>query len=79
MYAIRSYYDGILAAAAQAGAGVALLPRYVAAGVPGLVELPAGRPLPAREVWLAVHDDVRRAPRVRAVIDWLAEASYNFV
>ncbi len=70
----RSNDNGILAAAAQAGAGVALLPRYVAAGVPGLVELPAGRPLPAREVWLAVHDDVRRAPRVRAVIDWLAEA-----
>lgn len=69
---LRSNDDAILAAAAQAGVGVALLPRYLAQ--PGLVELPTDRPLPRREAWVAVHDDVRRAPRVRAVIDFLAGA-----
>lgn len=70
----RSNDNGILAAAARAGVGVALLPRYLAEAEPGLVALNPGRPLPSREIWLAVHDDVRRAPRVRAVIDFLAEA-----
>jgi hypothetical protein len=29
--------------------------------------------VPFREAWLVVHEDVRRAPRVRAVMDILIE------
>lgn len=71
--AFRSNDNSILAAAARAGVGVALLPRYVAEAEPGLVALDPGRPLPSREIWLAVHNDVRRAARVRATIDFLAD------
>jgi DNA-binding transcriptional LysR family regulator len=59
-----------LLAAARAGVGVAVLPRFLADGDPGLVRL--GGPEPVNhELWLLVHGDLRRTPRVRAVIEWL--------
>ena len=49
---------------------VAVLPRFVAELEPGLVRLDG--PDPAHhELWLLVHGDLRRTPRVRAVIDWV--------
>ena len=61
-----------LLAAARAGLGVALLPRFAADGDPGLRELDG--PVPAgHELWLLVHGDLRRAPRVRAVLEWVDE------
>lgn len=59
-----------LAAAARAGLGVAVLPRYLADAEPGLVRLRGPEPVP-HELWLLVHGDLRRAPRVRAVIEWV--------
>jgi DNA-binding transcriptional LysR family regulator len=56
--------------AARAGAGVAVLPGFVAEGDPGLVRLEGPEAAP-HELWLLVHGDLRRTPRVRAVIDWL--------
>ncbi len=56
-------------AAARAGFGVALLPRWLAGGDAGLQRLPSAVPTPTREVWLAVHRDLKDVPRVRAVID----------
>ena len=44
------------------------VPRYAAAGAPGLVVL--APPCPGRrKLWLVMHDDVRRSPHVRAVAD----------
>ncbi|AQT54187.1 LysR family transcriptional regulator [Burkholderia orbicola] len=66
--------------ACAAGAGVALLPRFLVddpaahAGAP-LVELTAApRCDIEREIWLVVHPDVRRSPRVQRVADAIADA-----
>lgn len=82
--------------ACVAGAGVALLPRFLVdtsateadadAGTPALadpslstaaalVELTsAPRCDVEREIWLVVHPDVRRSPRVQRVADAIADA-----
>ncbi|WP_225770777.1 LysR family transcriptional regulator [Inquilinus sp. Marseille-Q2685] len=61
------------AAAARAGWGVALLPRFLGDPDPGLapVDLPALPP--PREVWLLIRPDLAEVPRVRAVADALAD------
>ncbi|GAU03968.1 LysR substrate binding domain protein [Burkholderia stabilis] len=73
--------------ACAAGAGVALLPRFLvddslaeAGAAPSstpapLVELTsAPRCNIEREIWLVVHPDVRRSPRVQRVADAIADA-----
>lgn len=59
-----------LQAAAGAGVGVAVLPCFIADRDPRLVRLEGPEPVP-HELWLLVHGDLRRTPRVRAVIEWL--------
>jgi DNA-binding transcriptional LysR family regulator len=61
------------AAAARAGYGIALLPRFVAAGDQGLVQVLPGERLPERDLWLLIRRNLMRVPRVRAVADYLAE------
>lgn len=61
-----------LHAAAAAGIGVALLPHVLAADDPRLEHLEEA-PEATREIWLAVHPDLARAPRARLVIDHLVE------
>ncbi|WP_266157055.1 LysR family transcriptional regulator [Dyella silvatica] len=62
----------IQAVAAQGGVGVAALPHFLGTQF-GLVTVPMkGAPL-ERDVWLAVHRDVRNLPRIRAVMTFLAE------
>jgi len=73
-FSFRTNSQTTQAAAARAGYGVALLPRYiVAAHEPDLVEVSLGGRLPEREVWLLVRRDLTRVPRVRAVTDYLVE------
>ena len=59
--------------AARAGVGIAALPRFLGEGDAGLAALASKEKPVVREVWLAVHDDLRGAPRVRAVMEFLAE------
>jgi DNA-binding transcriptional LysR family regulator len=56
---------------ARAGAGLACLPVLVARDAPELVRLTSPAP-PIREIWLGVHRDMQRAPRIRAVLDFLS-------
>ncbi|HTH16036.1 MAG TPA: LysR family transcriptional regulator [Magnetospirillum sp.] len=65
-----------LAAAARAGVGIAVLPDFLARGDSHLRKwpAPADLPPPRRSLWLVVHDDLRRSARIRAVMDFLAEA-----
>ena len=59
----------IVLEAARSGAGIAVLPCYLADGDPKLRRV--GPPLKevAPEQWLLVHRDLRALPRVRAVMD----------
>lgn len=59
-------------AAVRSGVGVAALPCFLAADDPELVRLPVDTAPPERELWLIAHADVRRAPAVRAVMDFVA-------
>ena len=58
-------------AAAEAGMGLAILSRFMGDGT-GLVRLPTRGPPPVREIVLAVHNDIRHTPRIRAVTDIIA-------
>ena len=51
------------------GAGIAALPDYLAAGL----IIPDSNCPVQRELWMVIHDDVRKAPRVRRTADLLAE------
>jgi len=68
----RSNSTAALQGAARQGVGLALLPRYMGDADPALRRLESAEP-PTYEVWLLVHRDLRRTPRVRAVIEWLDE------
>jgi DNA-binding transcriptional LysR family regulator len=73
-FSFRTGSQTTQAAAARAGYGVALLPRYiVATHEPDLVEVFLGGRLPQREVWLLVRRDLKNVPRVRAVTDYLVD------
>jgi DNA-binding transcriptional LysR family regulator len=72
-FAFRANSQTTQAAAARAGFGVALLPRYLAAGDPDLVPVSLTKRLPDREIWLVIRRDLRNVPRVRAVTDYLVE------
>ena len=59
-----------LLAAARLGVGVALLPCFIADRQPSFVPLGGAEPM-FHELWLLVHGDLRRTPRVKAVIEWV--------
>src|SRR5262249_11950873 len=73
-FSCRTNSQTTQAAAARAGYGVALLPRYVVTThEPDLVEVSLGGRLPERDVWLLIRRDLAKVPRVRAVADYLVE------
>lgn len=59
--------------AVRAGMGMAALPRFLGDQDPALVRISGLAEAPTRPLWLLVHPDVRRSPRVRAIIDALAD------
>jgi DNA-binding transcriptional LysR family regulator len=61
-----------LVGAARASAGVAVLPRYLGDADPSLQHLPMPAE-PSTPLWLTVHRDLKQTPRVRAVLDFLAQ------
>lgn len=68
-----SSFSLALLAATRAGAGVAVLPRYLGDGDATLRRI-AMPEEPTEPVWLTVHRDLRDTPRVRALLDFLGEA-----
>jgi DNA-binding transcriptional LysR family regulator len=69
---LRSNDLAIQAAAAAAGVGIAVLPDFMGGQDNRLARLPHSGAALEREVWVAVHNDLRHAPRVRAVMAFLA-------
>ncbi|MBW0007884.1 MAG: LysR family transcriptional regulator [Sphingomonas sp.] len=59
--------------AIRSGLGIAVLPCVVADAEPDLVQCTPARDDHGRTMWLVTHERVRKAPRVRAVIDFLYE------
>jgi DNA-binding transcriptional LysR family regulator len=61
-----------LAEAAASGMGLVLLPCYVGAAIPGLVQLTPALPELERELWLLSRPD-RDAARIRTFVDYCTE------
>ena len=59
------------AAATRAGVGLAVLPHFLGDGDPTLVRHDAKTGQVGRDVWMVVHRDLRRAPAIRAVMEFL--------
>lgn len=70
---MRSNSASARAAAAAAGLGIALLPRLIADGDARLTRIEAAPP--AHDLWLVSHRDLAAVPRVRAMLDYLAEVA----
>ena len=71
--ALRSDSVSAMYAATTAGTGIALLPCLVADHDRQLVRVPVeGGPEP-RQIWQAVHKDLRDSARIRAVLDFLGK------
>lgn len=62
-----------LLSAVRSGFGIAVLPCIVADADPDLIRCLPPRPDHGRILWLLTHDRVRKEPRVRAVMDFLAD------
>jgi len=58
--------------ACRAGLGVTVLPHFIARGDPELVVLNDGAAPLQRDIWLVVHPDVRRSPRVQCIAELIA-------
>jgi len=63
-----------LAQAVAAGMGVGHLPCFVGDAQPGLVRLAPPDPAHASDLWILTHPDLRHTPRVRVLLDHLADA-----
>lgn len=68
--AVRSNDLRIQALAAAGGAGIVCLPAFIA-NEHGLVRVDPEAPTLNLDVWMAVHEDVRDTPRIRAVTDFV--------
>ncbi|MCB5423921.1 LysR family transcriptional regulator [Altererythrobacter sp. CC-YST694] len=72
--AFRSNDLAALHAAAAQGMGMAALPRFIGDGDERLTRIPVDAAGATRDIWLLVHPDLRRSPRIRVAFDYLAEA-----
>ncbi len=68
---LRSSSTRALVHATRAGAGIGLLPAMFVRPEDRLIELPLPTVVPAREMWIVVHRDLRRSPPIRAVHGWV--------
>jgi DNA-binding transcriptional LysR family regulator len=60
--------------ACLAGAGLCVLPDFIATKEPGLVRILPDAVHLELSLWLVVHADIRRLARIRAVMDLIVEA-----
>jgi DNA-binding transcriptional LysR family regulator len=70
-YALRTNSFAVLERAAMAGAGVAVLPCFLADGREDLVRLDPSQDVSARSLWIVVHAELATQTRVRAVVDFV--------
>ena len=82
---LRKHGDGVaimvdsvlsLRAAVRSGTGIGIMECYLGDGDPDL-ERVWDEPVLTEPWWLVVHRDLRRAARIRAVMDFLIELTEN--
>ncbi|MDY8110212.1 LysR family transcriptional regulator [Fulvimarina sp. 2208YS6-2-32] len=73
---LRYRVDSVLglAAAIEAGIGIGHLPCFIGDRSPVLSRLAPPEPEFATDLWLLTHESLRRAPRVRAFMDFVSDA-----
>ncbi|MBY0393758.1 MAG: substrate-binding domain-containing protein, partial [Novosphingobium sp.] len=71
--AARSNSRDMQAQLCALGTGLAVLPRPLGDATPGIEALDIGAEPPTRDTWLGYHRDLRRLPRLRAMVDLLIE------
>jgi DNA-binding transcriptional LysR family regulator len=71
--AARSNNREVQARLCALGVGLAVLPAPLGDGTAGLERVDLGEPPPTRDTWLGYHRDMRRARRVRALVDLVVE------
>jgi DNA-binding transcriptional LysR family regulator len=70
----RSNSNEAQAAAARAGFGAVMLPRYLGDTDTGLREVTIIPPLPPRDLWILSPRELSKVPRLRAVVNGISEA-----
>ena len=70
---LRTNSPHTLLAAARAGAGVAVVPRFMARPYDELVSV--SDDVASGQLWLVSHSELRRDPKVRATADFLRRAA----
>ncbi|HEX3499431.1 MAG TPA: hypothetical protein VHT04_08910 [Stellaceae bacterium] len=60
-------------AAARAGAGLVVLPCYLGDADPGVIRATGRLAELDAAHWLIVHQDLRRVPRIQAVMAWIKD------
>lgn len=69
--AYRSNNRAVQASLCAHGTGVAVLPRPIGDATRGLVAIEVGETPPGRDTWLGYHRDLRRLPRLRALVEFV--------
>lgn len=69
----RSNSREIQARLCALGAGLAVLPQPLGDTTPGLTRVDLGEQPPSRDTWIGYHRDLRRLPRLRAILDVIIE------
>ncbi|HEV2674960.1 MAG TPA: LysR family transcriptional regulator [Aliidongia sp.] len=73
----RSNNRDIQARMCARGAGVAVLPRPLGDGLPGVERIDLGEAPPGRDTWVGYHRDLKRLARLRALLDLMIERLAN--
>jgi len=68
---LRSNNRDVQAAFCAAGAGLAVLPRPLGDKIAGLELIDLGEAPPGRDTWVGYHRDLKRLPRLRALMERL--------
>ena len=69
----RSNNREVQARLCAAGVGIAVLPRPLGDATAGVELVDLGEPPPGRDTWIGYHRDMRRMPRLRALVNLVVE------
>ncbi|MDR2174153.1 MAG: LysR family transcriptional regulator [Burkholderiales bacterium] len=73
LFALRCDQPSGMLKAAAAELGIAVLPHCIARAAGTLVTLEGNFDIPSREIWLLIHPDARRIPRIQVMADLLTD------